>query len=118
MLSKSFATTTVAMLVIASNTANAEKPTPVTVVNPVVPVEVSNADPIPVSISGSGQAFQVGTVPTGFSGSSGFADLATVPADKVLVVEYVSAWINAAEAGGLLSVSLTGLPGGPDTVGA
>ncbi len=54
MLTKSFTTATVAILLIASNTANAEKPTPVTVVDPVVPVEVSNADPIPVTGAVSG----------------------------------------------------------------
>jgi hypothetical protein len=96
------------MLLVCPLAANAEKPTQVTVVNPVVPVEVSNADPIPVSISGSDEAFQVGTVPTGFSGSIGSADLTTVPADKVLVVEYVSAWINVPEASGLLAVYLAG----------
>jgi hypothetical protein len=56
MLIKSLATTSVAVLLIAPLAANADKPTPVTVVNPVVPVEISNSDPIPVSVSGPSAA--------------------------------------------------------------
>lgn len=52
------------------------------------------------------EAFQVGVIPTSFSGSSATRDLVTVPAGKRLVVEYASAWINAGGAGGLLAVSI------------
>jgi hypothetical protein len=73
MLKKSLATTTVAVLLIVSLAANADKPAPVVVTNPVLPVEVSNADPIPVTIAGS-------------SGSQLFATLAQPQCDFLIGV--------------------------------
>jgi hypothetical protein len=54
MMIKSLATASVAMLLVVPLAANAAKPTPVTIVDPVVSVEVANADPIPVTGAVSG----------------------------------------------------------------
>jgi hypothetical protein len=108
MLSKSFATTTVAMLVIASNAANAEKPTPVTVVDPVLPVEVQNANPIPVAIAGgSGETLyghSIGTTCPFLNQC--VAVFPAVPAGKRLEVKFIAAWVrtNDAAATGLGSL--------------
>lgn len=81
----------------------ADKPLPVTVTNPVVPVEVSNADPIPVSVTSIPAAssdlthrhqFTFGnsewdatTVGTSLIRSTGL----DIPSDKVLLLEYAYA---------------------------
>jgi hypothetical protein len=90
------------------------EPVRVEVTNAVVPVEVSNADPVLVRDAdrSTTEPFQAGTTPSSFSGGSANATLVTVPAGKVLVVEYVSAWINAGAAGGLLATTLRRSSGG------
>jgi len=74
----------------------AEKPLPVTVANPVLPVEVSNADPIPV-VSQPAPLWQ-GTpyVSARVIFGSGCQALETIPAGKVLFVQRVIASFNVA----------------------
>ena len=50
MFMKSLAMTSVVVLLVGPFAANAEKPSQVTIVDPVVPVEVLNSDPIPVTV--------------------------------------------------------------------
>ncbi len=80
----------------------------VNVTNPVLSVEVSNADPVPVRDVGAAarEPFQMRTVTTGFNSSSSSTEIVTVPADKVLVIEHVSAWVNTANDNGLASVTI------------
>jgi hypothetical protein len=80
----------------------------VNVTNPVLPVEVSNADPVPVRDvdAAAREPFQTQTVTTSFNSSSSSADIVTVPAGKRLVVEHVSAWVNSTDDSGLASVTI------------
>jgi len=111
MLTKSFmATTSVAVLLIAP-LAHADKPLPVTVFNApsqpvpvsgtlnignsVLPVEVKNADPIPVSVAngeGSREIFNISVDLTtgGGSGTCTNEFVIPVPAGKRVVIENVS----------------------------
>jgi hypothetical protein len=104
--------------------AQGRPPTPVTIVAPVpVPVtgsvtlggegavKVTNPADEPVPVRDIDriprERFQVSTVPASFSGSIGSTAVVTVPADRRLVIEHASAWINSGGAGGLLGVNLS-----------
>jgi hypothetical protein len=80
-------------------------------------VEISNApeNPIPVyDVSKAvNEPFQHGTVTASFSSSSANVDIITVPAGKRLVIEHVSAWINASGPDGLAAITIGIAPGGP-----
>ena len=80
----------------------------VNVTNQVLPVEVSNADPVPVRDvdAAAREPFQTQTISTAFNSSSSSAEIVTVPADKFLVIEHASAWINSSNDNGLASVSI------------
>jgi hypothetical protein len=84
--------------------ALAEKPTLVEVTNPVLSVEVSNADPVAVSVAPPAEKYQrsVGNRlwdPTTATTSIIQVTDLHIPSDKVLVVEYVSAdvYVNPGE---------------------
>lgn len=74
-------------------------------------VTVNNAETAPIPTRdvdrATREAFQLGVVPTAFTGNTGSRDLVTVPAGTRLVVEYVSAWINAGAEGGLLGTTIS-----------
>jgi hypothetical protein len=84
------------------------EPVDVTVANPVLPVEVQNADPIPVAIAGgSGETLYGHTIGT----TCPFLNQCTatfpaVPAGKRLEVKFIAAWVrtNDAAATGLGSL--------------
>ena len=117
----------VAFLLAPAQRASAQTtrpPTPVTIVESVpLPVSgtvaiggapsvtVNNTDTAPVPTRDvdrvAREVFQVGIIPTAFVGSIGSRDLVTVPAGKRLVVENVSAWVNAGAAGGLLGINIS-----------
>lgn len=95
----------------ASSLGLAAPPNPtvnVNVTNPVLPVEVSNADPVPVrdADAAAREPFQRQTTTTAFNTSASSAEIVTVPADKVLVIEHASAWVNSTSDAGLASVSI------------
>lgn len=113
-----FALTAVTSLLFLPQRASAQQgrpPTPVTIVAPVpvpvigsVTVDSSTTSPLAVKDvdRAARETFQMSSVPTSFSNGPGSTSLITVPAGKRLVVEHVSAWINATEASGLLAASL------------
>ena len=75
------------------------EPVDVIVTNPVLPVEVSNANPIPVAIAGgSGQTLYGHTIGT----TCPFLNLCTatfpaVPAGKRLEVKFIAAWVRTGD---------------------
>jgi hypothetical protein len=76
----------------------AEKPLPVTVENPVLPVEVRNADPIAVKVEGNSvqtpYSHDVASGDSTCTVSSCFIRFPAVPVGKMLVINHVSAYVR------------------------
>jgi len=130
MLTKSLAATSVALSLIAPFAAQADKPTPVVVTNtasapvPVtgtinvgnssLPVEVSNADPIPVSaavnntvtVRAEGQPVQALIEPDCNPGNCE-APLYHVPTGKLLIIEFVSVRADSPDPAETIRVTVT-----------
>jgi len=92
-ISSMVAVTVVASALLPSGGANAQPGPPAH-----VPI-VSAASLVP-------EPFQFGTSSTGFSGTGTEINIVTVPAGKLLVVEYASVTIHGIGSGGLSSVTL------------
>jgi hypothetical protein len=109
---------------LAAAQGNPHVPLPVTVVSPVpLPVTgsidigtggsvtVANPETAPVPIRNVDEQvrepFQAGAVFTAFSGTSVSILLTTVPANRRLVIEHVSASVNATAIGGLAAVRMS-----------
>ena len=80
------------------------------ITNPVVPVEVSNADPIPVSL-GEAETVQVNCQANTTAGELGAAcSVFTVPAGKRLVVDHVSLNLPGTAVDSIFGVQLSIFP--------
>ena len=69
-----------------------------------------------LTLSPAEEPFQVATAVVSFSGAFGSTDLVTVPAGKMLVIEHVSAIVDANGANGLADVQIAIKKSNPDQV--